>query len=156
MPRSYEGANCVIDVNECVRGLDDCDSEWGGSRGPAPQLQEAYSWGQPARRSPACPELQPGQLILSSLCLPATPRTVNAACINTAGGFTCECFLAYTGDGRTCTEIPGEIAAIRGLFITNFKVSNWPTSAPVAYPVNAPGFAYDPTGALRCGGRLAG
>jgi len=27
----------------------------------------------------------------------------NAACVNTAGGFTCTCNGGYTGDGITCT-----------------------------------------------------
>jgi mannan endo-1,4-beta-mannosidase len=41
-PTGYEGPNCDLDINECVRGTDDCD--------------------------------------------------LNAACINTVGGFQCQCF----------------------------------------------------------------
>jgi cysteine-rich repeat protein len=33
----------------------------------------------------------------------------NATCTNTPGSFICVCNPGYTGDGVTCTEIPGEI-----------------------------------------------
>ena len=76
------------------------------------------------------------------------PRpAVNAACINTPGGYTCQCHLTYTGNGQVCVADVAAQDAVAAKFETNTP----PTESkfgftPVAYPVNAPGFAYDPTG----------
>lgn len=32
-PAGYEGADCTTDINECVRGTDDCSGEWVGRGG---------------------------------------------------------------------------------------------------------------------------
>ena len=69
---SWEGPDCSVDVNECVRGLDDCD--------------------------------------------------VNAACINTVGGFTCRCFETYLGNGRICLPDPLAQAVVAASFFTNNQV----------------------------------
>lgn len=60
----------------------------------------------------------------STLSLPASPPLTppaNAACVNTAGGYTCQCHLTYVGDGRTCVEVPGARAAVEDLFFTDNK-----------------------------------
>ena len=36
---------------------------------------------------------------------------VNAACINTPGSFTCQCFLGFTGNGKVCiADVPAQDA----------------------------------------------
>lgn len=36
---------------------------------------------------------------------------MNAACINTPGSFTCQCFLGYTGNGKVCiADVPAQQA----------------------------------------------
>jgi len=64
-PAGKEGGSCALDVNECLRGLDNCDP--------------------------------------------------NAACVDTDGGFTCECFYGYSGDGASCTEDAAAIAGGRSV-----------------------------------------
>lgn len=73
----------------------------------------------------------------------------NATCTNAAGGYACHCRPDWSGDGFSCsynavahrsmqqgylTEGAGRLACSEG--------------AGVLYPEAAPGFAYDPTGAL--------
>ena len=94
----FEGPSCNVDIDECARGLSDCDS--------------------------------------------------NAACGNTNGSFTCTCFPGYQGDGKTCTITP-YVTAIQSVFdsagpgqVACSEGSN------VVYPVTAPGWVPDPTGAL--------
>lgn len=51
---------------------------------------------------------------------------MNAACINTVGGFTCQCFLGYTGNGKVCIADTAAIDAIKDKFKTdNTGVWGW-------------------------------
>ncbi|XP_041359103.1 sushi, von Willebrand factor type A, EGF and pentraxin domain-containing protein 1-like isoform X2 [Gigantopelta aegis] len=55
----------------------------------------------------------------------------NADCKNTPGSYTCICRDGYTGDGRTCTDLPQKssdtvitaLAATMGIFILLFVIS---------------------------------
>ena len=73
----------------------------------------------------------------------------NATCTNTNGGYSCRCPPGYAGNGFNCsldeavhrsmlqrytTQGPGKIACQEG--------------QDVVYPQAAPGYAYDPIGAL--------
>lgn len=73
----------------------------------------------------------------------------NATCTNSPGFYTCRCPPGYTGDGFSCSKDevqhrsmiqqysspgPGKLACSEG--------------KDVLYPEAAPGFAYDPIGAL--------
>eukprot|EP00891_Asterochloris_glomerata_P005372 jgi/Astpho2/5372/fgenesh1_pg.00075_%23_44_t len=88
-----EGPDCTININECLRGTDNC----------AP----------------------------------------NAACIDTNGSFACECWLGYTGDGiRSCTPT----AALQALPESyTSEATQGPLLCDIAYPMDAPGYAHDPT-----------
>lgn len=56
----------------------------------------------------------------------------NAACINTAGSFRCQCWLGFVGTGRTCTAVPGAAAAIEAKFFTRQKGEGESTAWPGA------------------------
>ncbi|KAL0028744.1 hypothetical protein WJX79_004058 [Trebouxia sp. C0005] len=89
----FEGPTCTIDINECVRGTDNC--------------------------------------------------AANAACINTQGGFQCQCWLGYTGDGvSSCTASPA-VNDLPSQYVT--EATQGPLICDVMYPIDAPGSAYDPT-----------
>jgi hypothetical protein len=98
----------------------------------------------------------------------------NAACVNTVGSFTCQCYLTFIGDGRTSgTGCTADVVAqddVEASFFTNQKgdaswcsvplpmspcktriclpaaVNGFPTSQNVVYPTTAPGWVRDPTG----------
>ncbi|KAK9845545.1 hypothetical protein WJX84_003268, partial [Apatococcus fuscideae] len=91
----YEGPNCDIDIDECVRGTSGCAQ--------------------------------------------------SAACNNTQGGFTCQCFLAYTGDGTSCTATP-DIGLYANMYETGgIAQLACDEGSNVQYPSGAPGFRHDPT-----------
>ena len=89
-----EGAACDRDVNECLRGLDNCDA--------------------------------------------------NAACIDTDGGFVCECHYGYDGDGVSCVENAATLAELETKYYTNAGATSCQVAIPVEWPVTAPGGVYDP------------
>eukprot|EP00884_Botryococcus_braunii_P015420 jgi/Botrbrau1/2561/Bobra.0079s0047.1 len=98
----FEGPACNVDINECVRGTDNC--------------------------------------------------AANATCINTNGAFQCKCWLGFSdllnsaGDGSSCTPT----AAIQQLRSQYTDVADQgPLICDIPYPMFAPGFQYDPTGALQ-------
>lgn len=93
-PAGKEGGSCALDVNECLRGLDNCDP--------------------------------------------------NAACVDTDGGFTCECFYGYSGDGASCTEDAAAIAELKSKYYATPQATSCQVNIPVPYPVTAPGGLYDP------------
>lgn len=70
----------------------------------------------------------------------------NAACINTEGGFTCQCYEGYIGNGKKCVPNLVALARTRESYYTNNTLSCFAGVVPVAYPVGAPGWVYDPTG----------
>ena len=70
----------------------------------------------------------------------------NAACINTAGGYECQCHLTWQGNGRLCAANTGAQEALRAKFFTNGRVNGFPGSTNVAWPTTAPGWVADPTG----------
>lgn len=60
-----------------------------------------------------------------------------------AGGFQCQCWLGWTGDGvKACTPTPA-LSDLASQY-TN-EATQGPLICDVAYPLNAPGSAYDPT-----------
>lgn len=59
------------------------------------------------------------------------------------GGFACQCWLGYSGDGVTsCIPTPAVID-LPSQYMT--EATQGPLICDVAYPPNAPGSAYDPT-----------
>ena len=68
----------------------------------------------------------------------------NAACVDTDGSFTCECYYGYAGDGSTCTKDMAAIAELESKYYANPKATSCQVNIPVPYPVTAPGGLYDP------------
>ena len=59
------------------------------------------------------------------------------------GGFQCQCWLGYTGDGvSSCTASPA-VNDLPSQYIT--EATQGPLICDVMYPIDAPGSAYDPT-----------
>ena len=59
------------------------------------------------------------------------------------GGFECQCWLGYSGDGIAgCTPTP-PLLDLPSQYVT--EATQGPLICDVAYPSNAPGSAYDPT-----------
>ena len=60
-----------------------------------------------------------------------------------AGGFQCQCWLGWTGDGvKACTPTPA-LSDLASQYTS--EATQGPLICDVAYPLNAPGSAYDPT-----------
>ena len=73
---------------------------------------------------------------------------VGAACVNTVGGYSCSCVPGVTGDGLRCTRSQRALDALRKAYTPSPKGKiACDEGKPVAYPLGAPGFAYDPIGA---------
>ena len=63
--------------------------------------------------------------------------------IDFTGGFACQCWLGYSGDGVTsCTPTPA-VMDLPSHYAS--EATQGPLICDVAYPPNAPGSAYDPT-----------
>ncbi|CAL8463534.1 g3068 [Coccomyxa elongata] len=92
----YEGPECTIDINECVRGTSNC--------------------------------------------------AANSTCINTPGGFTCQCWRGFIGDGSTCKATPA-VAQLESEY--SAEATQGPLICDIKYPMDAPGFVYDPTGSIQ-------
>ena len=59
------------------------------------------------------------------------------------GGFQCQCWLGYTGDGvSSCTASPA-VNDLPSQYVT--EATQGPLICDVMYPIDAPGSAYDPT-----------
>lgn len=72
----------------------------------------------------------------------------NAACTNSVGGYTCTCFEGYTGDGYACQPTPALQAVQRGYVTDGAGRLACSEGRDLPWPEGAPGFAYDPMGAL--------
>ncbi|KAK9841349.1 hypothetical protein WJX74_004374 [Apatococcus lobatus] len=91
----YEGPNCDIDIDECVRGTAGCAS--------------------------------------------------SAACRNTPGGFTCQCFMGYTGNGTSCMAT-SDVGRTANSYVSSGTAQlACNEGSNVLYPPTAPGFRHDPT-----------
>lgn len=104
-----------------------------------------------ARAPPACPAGYegPGCNIDINECSRGTSGCdPNAACTNTAGGFSCACYQGYSGDGTSCAPTP-ELAAVQAQYQTDGPARLACSEGQgLPYREGAPGFAYDVTGAL--------
>ena len=59
------------------------------------------------------------------------------------GGFQCQCWLGYTGDGvSSCTASPA-VNDLPSQYVT--EATQGPLICDVMYHIDAPGSAYDPT-----------
>ncbi|CAD7701855.1 unnamed protein product [Ostreobium quekettii] len=73
----------------------------------------------------------------------------NAGCINTDGGFTCQCHPGYEGDGQSVCEETASLAEIQAQYTTAGPgILACEEGEDVQYPIGAPGFVYDPTGSV--------
>ncbi|EIE27597.1 glycoside hydrolase [Coccomyxa subellipsoidea C-169] len=77
---------------------------------------------------------------------PPVPGTGNSTCINTDGGFTCQCWRGFTGDGTKCDATPA-VAQLESAYST--EATQGPLICDIKYPQIAPGFVYDPTGSIQ-------
>lgn len=68
----------------------------------------------------------------------------NGVCINTEGGFKCECPYGYDGDGTTCSEDPDILDELEGKYFTSEGALSCKEAIPVDWPENGPGYLYDP------------
>lgn len=94
----YEGVDCDIDINECVRGTAGCD--------------------------------------------------LHAGCVNSDGGFECQCYVGYTGNGVNCEASRALRRLERDYFTEGEGQLACDEGDNIEYPVAAPGFVYDPTGSV--------
>ena len=60
-----------------------------------------------------------------------------------AGGFACQCWLGYSGDGIAGCTPTLAVTDLASQYVT--EATQGPLICDVAYPPNAPGSAYDPT-----------
>ena len=71
-------------------------------------------------------------------------KSLSSKCVAcTAGGFQCQCWLGYTGDGVTSCSPSPAVNALTSEYVT--EATQGPLICDVAYPLDAPGSAYDPT-----------
>ncbi|KAI3438631.1 hypothetical protein D9Q98_001053 [Chlorella vulgaris] len=72
----------------------------------------------------------------------------DAACTNTPGSFSCRCFDGYEGDGASCSPTAA-LTAVQAEYVTDGKAQlACSEGSNLVYPEGAPGYQYDPTGAL--------
>jgi mannan endo-1,4-beta-mannosidase len=72
----------------------------------------------------------------------------NAACVNTAGGYLCSCYLGYPGDGKSCVASSDYTTLINEYTTLGPGKTACQEGQDVVYPFNAPGFADDVIDAL--------
>jgi mannan endo-1,4-beta-mannosidase len=69
----------------------------------------------------------------------------NAACLDTADGFSCECYYGFNGDASTgCEADTSTLDDLKSMYVSTPKATSCQEAIPVDYPENAPGFLYDP------------
>eukprot|EP00884_Botryococcus_braunii_P009399 jgi/Botrbrau1/18460/Bobra.0072s0043.1 len=79
----------------------------------------------------------------------------NSACINTNGGFKCQCYWGYSGN--SCTTPGPELGRLSAAYETDGPARvACDEGQNVVYPETAPGFLYDPTGSINKNPALAG
>lgn len=95
---------------------------------------------------PSCPAGYAGPTCADvDECLLGTDRcSVNAACANTEGGYDCDCFEGFRGNGKVCVPTLS-LHRIEKAYYTRDTLSCVSGSVDVPYPSNAPGYTVDPT-----------
>lgn len=106
------GSGCA-DINECSEGLHDCHAN-----ASCTNLTGSYSCACKSGYTgdgKTCAEIpcDPGFKKSGTICVDINECSeglhdcdVNGTCTNSTGSFSCKCKTGYTGDGKTCAEIP--------------------------------------------------
>ena len=164
---------CTADAAAAAAGVFEGDAAWPAIQGFAQSMGQLSGSALPAAACPAsaarlgpaaAPDCvssreggRPGtgyegptcQIDINECARGTSNCDPNAACLNTPGAFTCTCYEGYVGDGTTCAPVPATLLAVQQRYTTGGPGQlACSEGRNVTYPLAAPGYQYDPIGAL--------